>query len=1511
MAWAFTGLGSGSSPTMIYDLDITQTSRTASTVTYTVTAYAHLSSQTYDYFNATVTVYIQMSDGGRAAIGTMGTFPKGAGTKSCSISYTANASAGTTSVGYTFSATQSLGGTSSSSTGYVGGYGGTVGASVYATTPSQPDGWSFWDGTVWGTNQINPYYRENIGTSPAMICWNPCSGANGTVGYQLAYYTSGDPDWTYISLGNQTSYNITFLSGKSDIKFAVRANNTVGGYTTWSSFVYSPVYYKNTMNAPAVSSSSSVSYLTTSAALSVGAATDNMGTSMTYTITGLNYTTLNASAGQASITTNKWLAKKYSKALANSNTVPTLADISGLTPVQTKLVADATTDLVAAAGWGGTDSFIGYFTTNVYTATAKSFSVTMNSDDTSNFYLNGVSIGTVTTYNTAKTFTVSLPIGWSKIEVLMYEGGGGEFLTLSPAINTQVTTMVSEVGAGSTSSGTVTINTNNGTTGLYMTLANLKTAALAGATASDTSLYKSTLDFRITAVNGYGTVRTTDVSIPIDLGKDAPVNTKPTLTVDGTSTSTYTINSVAYYFPAYKPVTLTVGSVGTDALGRKVSYDLYYSYNSVNTLIKNSGMQSAGFTMTANGGEIGLGTTSKSVSFYVVPKTYNGVTTLSGGASGASTATTAITAHYYNKPTVSTSGVNRTSGGATISVIVTRNTSLTVTPATNTLTNTGTLGSWSKSASDTATAGQEKYTLTGSGLNDADAPVVTITALDPIGTIINNVTQKTTYTVSIARFIPTMAVREKGVGINAIPDDTAKLKVGGNARIEGNITITGDIYTNGTSAANTAIALSNGSNTVTSSYTAPLEISSINGKTSINLLGGHGNLDNTMYHDVNNVSLSLDGTNFVVGSDSLKVTATGTGTVEHYAVLANGTYGLNFKNFKVNHSSYYVIVGCTRPNVGQSALRLIRWSDSGTILEDRVGTKITDTTKFSNVAMLVASGTTDSAFELRLNLYNTSGSGGFAPATTAENALFDAFRMYEVSSTEYATLSGLTADQLAAKYPYMESIAPIINPTLSMGNSNLVLQTSLYNMFGVQDQIFVDTDGKLKKKAYVREIVFTGNTQDCSCVGSYTGWKTLKVNIPTGLPQYSADYRFVRHNGEVIIPLTSGAWASYDARFAYSRVDNAFEVAAFYGDSGWGDNYTPTADEVRAYFNGYKMYVGGGSGAIHYNGTGQKAWCFVGYDGSYQHVSIYVDDCLKLPAWQISNAYGTSGRMPWRLIYKIPNGPEITEVEPVGEIMLQPGSNTVTATQGIIINEPYVVNNGGDGYYYINDINSGHRTKYVPKTFLYVSKNGVKDPNWVFGNTRFAAEAYTFAQLPAVNFDPTAAYTITYSIPSTLTTPLDTYNVSIVNSFSALVSESVRQLSEQNADIAQLFSLDRSNVKVVGQGYSINGLYVRYSDGLQICWRHDVNPANYWSWSSAAIAGGTYFYTAGPWTFPASFISAPVGCATGDIGGAGPEHHYIYAFSSTACSTEHGIFGVDPRNANLMYTHYLAIGRWK
>src|SRR5205085_8499410 len=170
--------------------------------------------------------------------------------------------------------------------------------------------------------------------------------------------------------------------------------------------------------------------------------------------------------------------------------------------------------------------------------------------------------------------------------------------------------------------------------------------------------------------------------------------------------------------------------------------------------------------------------------------------------------------------------------------------------------------------------------------------------------------------------------------------------------------------------------------------------------------------------------------------------------------------------------------------------------------------------------------------------------------------------------------------------------------------------------------------------------------------------------------------------------------------------------------------------EIRAYLNGWKMYMSGDDGTGFYSGSGTKAWCFQRYDGTYINYTTNIDDCLRVASWDYQDSSGNNStmRFPWKLIYKLP-ALVTEEVEVTGELMLQNGSNTVSATQGIIVREPFTPVADAVNYY-ANCVSYNTRTKYPVQTVLTVYKNGVPDPNWTFATGRYYNETYGDAWIP-------------------------------------------------------------------------------------------------------------------------------------------------------------------------------------
>ncbi|GAB7387351.1 hypothetical protein BSNK01_11870 [Bacillaceae bacterium] len=210
------------------------------------------------------------------------------------------------------------------------------------------------------------------------------------------------------------------------------------------------------------------------------------------------------------------------------------------------------------------------------------------------------------------------------------------------------------------------------------------------------------------------------------------------------------------------------------------------------------------------------------------------------------------------------------------------------------------------------------------------------------------------------------------------------------------------------------------------------------GRTLVNLLGKLGNMEETGKNGLKDVTEILDTTNYVVGKASLKYTASGSGSIEHYATIGTGA---RINGTKIKPNAYYVAIGLIKPNVGKAQLRVITFNADDTVSVDISSTNISDTSKFSIAVLKFSTGANVVSAEVRCQLLDINGNRLFTVGTTAENANFDAFRLYEIDQATYNKIDvdpEYTGDKLAEKFPYIDSVQAVQNPYIVKYGKNLL-----------------------------------------------------------------------------------------------------------------------------------------------------------------------------------------------------------------------------------------------------------------------------------------------------------------------------------------------------------------------------------------------------------------------------------------------------------------------------------------
>lgn len=665
------------------------------------------------------------------------------------------------------------------------------------------------------------------------------------------------------------------------------------------------------------------------------------------------------------------------------------------------------------------------------------------------------------------------------------------------------------------------------------------------------------------------------------------------------------------------------------------------------------------------------------------------------------------------------------------------------------------------------------------------------------------------------------------------------------------------------------VVLQPGLQIVNAERSAPFKLSGIKGRTLVNLLGRDGDFEKIIPTVLNASTISaLDNTSMYSGSNSIKVIATGSETVEHYADMTAG--------YKAKQGSYYVLIGMLKVNKGAGQIKIYnnksQLSPEFFISESNI---VSQTGDFSLVRTAF-NPIVDCDVIPRLYLLKDPSTSLYVQ--NGESANFDCIRIFEVSKQEYDSFGSLTYEQIAAMYPYVDSIQPVRNPYAIRNGENLLppfyewtpigitegsltepyaayfkvtnsqnafyyidmklpantkytfsaehngylsvtdlirettildntsaqsatftninettvriyasnvysapingayhfknpmltlgstpkpfkpredamlaLQTDLYAdpVTGANaDEVF-EKDGQYYKLAKWKKAIID-DTQSYIFHGSKVGFKWINFLISNGHNQNTDkifymtkfDGKYITNTPGSLNPGTTPDQIDYDPN------NNRVYISISSADSGWGDNHTPTPDEIKAYFMGWVMYDGslanGNAGPDSppgnvYNGTGSKAWCYRS-DGVSR---TFTGPTATLPTTQAPNW------RPYQLVYQLAT-PTIEPIVSEGMLTFNEGDNQIEVGTGLVLRENVKPSSGLDTYARINDYyaSSGSSSILSNKTELItaVLVNGSKDPRWLIRKTEAGTtvNGKSYAYTTVDKYNPSATYSVTY-----------------------------------------------------------------------------------------------------------------------------------------------------------------------
>ncbi|MBO2942816.1 hypothetical protein JJQ72_02300 [Paenibacillus sp. F411] len=305
-------------------------------------------------------------------------------------------------------------------------------------------------------------------------------------------------------------------------------------------------------------------------------------------------------------------------------------------------------------------------------------------------------------------------------------------------------------------------------------------------------------------------------------------------------------------------------------------------------------------------------------------------------------------------------------------------------------------------------------------------------------------------------------------------------------------------------------------------------------------------------------------------------------------------------------------------------------------------------------------------------------------------------------------------------------------PFKSREDAMLALQTDLYAdpVTGESADELFEKDGQYYKLAKWKNVVMDGQLA-WAFSSSETGHKVVYFHLAAPYNPATWNPTGVKFDGQILKRVATGPdklnGSTSDTKLILISVSNS--------DSGWGDNYTPTAGEIKAYFMGWKMFDAstftGVEAAAIYNGTGTKRW---------------VKQKIKTQASNVLPVSSYFEWTPYQLVYQLAT----PSAEPVifeGMVTFHEGDNQIEVGTGIVLRESVKPFKSpvSPNFYYLHSRGAGVRLAYDVGKIMALYKNNKPDRTWNVYNSDYSLDyGVQNAELRAEFNDVSAAYSASY-----------------------------------------------------------------------------------------------------------------------------------------------------------------------
>lgn len=360
-------------------------------------------------------------------------------------------------------------------------------------------------------------------------------------------------------------------------------------------------------------------------------------------------------------------------------------------------------------------------------------------------------------------------------------------------------------------------------------------------------------------------------------------------------------------------------------------------------------------------------------------------------------------------------------------------------------------------------------------------------------------------------------------------------------------------------------------------------------------------------------------------------------------------------------------------------------------------------------------------------------------------------------------------------------------PFVTRNPSHLYTETKLGRIGTSADALYRQDGTWKRRKVIEKDYVLNGDLTWIS--GDYTGFKYFQITLPQSIVLYG-ELQATKYDGKLLTTLKFGSPTSGD--IAWSGSSNALRLSASDTDTGFGETYTPSASEIKAYFYGWRM--NNGTFGTPYDGTGTKTWVPIGDTSNARAVLTVPPAAAPTIAEGIIDHY--------KLSY-VRSTPVIETVDVQGDIIAD-GSTQVEVGSGVIVREkatPVV----SQGFAFINAQNTSAYLSKKPSSVLRIDRGINEDDRWVIWGkgTSGTQNGDSWLRIAETDFDPTADYYVTYialdkhlltNIPTDVTARYAKNIRSAHDDLAGRVSDNVTAVSIIVQSVAELYK----RVKALG-----------------------------------------------------------------------------------------------------------------